>query len=83
MRQMNLPAIKLQTKYRLWRELGICLNILVYFGLGGTFFSLGQGNSERALLFAVMLIIAYYISERVGWATSKIQMEIVIKECRE
>mgnify|MGYP003393688307 CR=1 FL=1 len=72
--------MNLRVKYILLRESTIFLGMAFFFGMGGTLFSLGEGKVERAILYSCLMGGAYYISERLGWATAKTQIELVIKE---
>ena len=80
MRLMNPPALKLKTKFRLLREIGIFLDMMVYFGLGGGIYSAIQDESIKAMLFATLMGVSFYTSSRLGWKVQELQIKMLLEE---
>ena len=78
----NPPALQLKTKFRLLREIGIFLDMMVYFGLGGGLYSALQDEPIRAMLFATLMGVSFYVSSRLGWKIQELQIKMIFEEDR-
>ena len=79
----NPRKLQLKTKFRLLREIGIFLDMMVYFGLGGGIYSAIQDEPIRAMLFATLLGASFYTSSRLGWKVQELQIKMLLDEDRE
>ena len=79
----NRQVVTLKTKFRLLREIGIFLDMMVYFGLGGGLYSDIQDEPIRAMLFATLMGVSFYVSSRLGWKVQELQIKGLLEEDRK
>ena len=75
--------IQLKTKFRLLREIGIFLDMMVYFGLGGGLYSAMRNEPIGAMLFATLMGVSFYVSSRLGWKVQELQIKMLLDEDRK
>ncbi len=78
-----MKGMSLRVKFKLAREIGIFLDMMVYFGLGGGIYSAIQDEKIRVILFGILMGVSFYISARLGWKVQELQIRMLLEESKE